>query len=198
MFMIETQPPEVFCKKGVLRNFTTFARNHLSQGLCNFIKNKILAQVFSCKFCKIFKINFFAAQRWTTACVMITDIAIVCTCYVESTYKSEFKKLLDTHLISCIKDTITLTFLLWAFKHKTKWRCFLFFVVFFFTLFSVDICITKWTKRWISYLKWFTWLKVSKCNICSFWMAKVLLLQNFWIAILYLKMRYPCDYCEYL
>ena len=93
MFMIETQPPEVFCKKGVLRNFTTYARNYLSQGLCNFIKNKILAQLFSCKFCEISLITFFAAQRWTTACVMITDIAIVCTRYVdESTYKSEFKK----------------------------------------------------------------------------------------------------------
>ena len=28
------QPPEVFCKKGVLRNFAKFAGKHLCQRLC--------------------------------------------------------------------------------------------------------------------------------------------------------------------
>ena len=30
----ERQPPEVFCKKGVLRNFVKFTGTHMCQGLC--------------------------------------------------------------------------------------------------------------------------------------------------------------------
>ena len=41
--------PEVFCKKGVLKNFANFS----------FIKKETLAQVFSCEFCEIFKNTFF-------------------------------------------------------------------------------------------------------------------------------------------
>ena len=55
---------ELFCKKGVLRNFAKFTGKHLCQNLffskvadqaCNFIKKEILAQVFSFEFCKISK-----------------------------------------------------------------------------------------------------------------------------------------------
>ena len=58
---------EVFCKKGVLRNFAKFTRKHLCQSLffdkvaglaCNFIKKETLAQVFSCEFCEISKNTF--------------------------------------------------------------------------------------------------------------------------------------------
>ena len=60
--------PEVFCKKGVPRNFAKFTGKHLCQrfffnkvaGLaCNFIIKESLAQVFSCKFCEISKNTFF-------------------------------------------------------------------------------------------------------------------------------------------
>ena len=59
--------PGVFCKKGVLENFIKFTGKHLCQSLCNFtkkeacnfIKIETLAQVFSCKFCEIFKNTFF-------------------------------------------------------------------------------------------------------------------------------------------
>ena len=59
---------ELFCKKGVLRNFAKFTGKHLCQNLffskvagqaCNFIKKEILAQVFSFEFCKIFKNTIF-------------------------------------------------------------------------------------------------------------------------------------------
>ena len=43
--------PEVFCEKGVLRNFAKFTGKHLCQSL--FFKKETLAQVFSCKFCEI-------------------------------------------------------------------------------------------------------------------------------------------------
>ena len=61
--------PDVFCKKGILRNFGKFTGKHLlCQGLlyfnkvadqsCNFIKIETLAQVFSSEFCKISKNTF--------------------------------------------------------------------------------------------------------------------------------------------
>ena len=47
--------PEVFCEKGVLRNFTKFTGRHLWPEACNFMKKETLAQVFSCEFCEISK-----------------------------------------------------------------------------------------------------------------------------------------------
>ena len=70
---LENSCPEVFCSKGVLRNFAKFTGKRPCQGLffnknaglrqlrpeaCNFIKKETLAQVFSCEFCKIFKNTF--------------------------------------------------------------------------------------------------------------------------------------------
>ena len=60
--------PEVFSKKGVLRNFAKFTWKLLCQSLffnkvagpaCNFIKKETLAQVFSCEFYEISKNTFF-------------------------------------------------------------------------------------------------------------------------------------------
>ena len=68
-FMIrwrEEEPPEVFCKKGVLRNLAKFTGKHLCQSLFfnkvagNFLKNETLAQLFSCEFSKIFENIFFS------------------------------------------------------------------------------------------------------------------------------------------
>ena len=62
---------EVFCEKGVLRNFIKFTGKHLCQSLffnkvvdlrpatCNFIKKETLAQMFSFEFCEISKKTFF-------------------------------------------------------------------------------------------------------------------------------------------
>ena len=61
---VRSSRQEVFCKIGVLRNFPKFTGKHLCQSLfcrpqaCNFIKNKALAQVFSCEFCEISKNTF--------------------------------------------------------------------------------------------------------------------------------------------
>ena len=61
----QKQPPEVFCKKGVLKNFTKVTGKHLFQSLffksqaCNFIKKETLALVFSCEFCEISKNTYF-------------------------------------------------------------------------------------------------------------------------------------------
>ena len=73
-----SSPPEVLCKKVVLKNFTKFTGKHLCQSLlfnkiaglrpatllketlaCNFVKKETLAQVLSCEFCEIFKSTVF-------------------------------------------------------------------------------------------------------------------------------------------
>ena len=66
--------PEVFFKKGVLRNSAKFTGNHLRQSLfliklqvsaCNFIKKEAVAQVFSSAFYEITKNTFFSEHlRW--------------------------------------------------------------------------------------------------------------------------------------
>ena len=65
---VRSSRPEVFCKKGVLRNFTKFTGKHLCQSLFfnkvaglayNFIKKETLAQMFSYEFCEISKNTFF-------------------------------------------------------------------------------------------------------------------------------------------
>ena len=61
--------PEVFCEKGVLRNFAKFTGKHLYQSLffnkvaglrpATLFKKETLAQVFCCEFCEISKDTFF-------------------------------------------------------------------------------------------------------------------------------------------
>ena len=64
---LRSSPPEVFCKKGVVRNVSKFTGKHLCHSLffnkvagpaCSFIKKETLAQVFSCEFCEISKSTF--------------------------------------------------------------------------------------------------------------------------------------------
>ena len=59
--LIRSSRPEMFCKKGVLRNLTKFAGKHLFQILFfnkvaglrpETLLKKTLAQVLSCEFCK--------------------------------------------------------------------------------------------------------------------------------------------------
>ena len=64
----EKQPPEVFYKKGVLKNFAKFTGKHQCQSLF-FNKKETLAQVFSCEYCEIFKNTFYAEHLRVTASV---------------------------------------------------------------------------------------------------------------------------------
>ena len=76
--------PDIFCKKGVLRNFTKFTVKHLCQSLffnkvavevaCNFTKKETLVQVFSCEFCKISKNTFFTEHWWLLQYMRIHDL----------------------------------------------------------------------------------------------------------------------------
>ena len=78
----QKQPPEEFCKKGVIRNFTKFTENTCTivsffAEACNFIKKDTLAQVFSCEFCDISKNTFFTEHIWATASAQIDPDKIV-------------------------------------------------------------------------------------------------------------------------
>ena len=64
---IRSSRPEVFCKRGVLRNIAKFTGKHLCQSL--FIKKETLAQVFSCEFFDISKNTFFHRTHPTAASV---------------------------------------------------------------------------------------------------------------------------------
>ena len=57
MPLFRSSRPEVFCKKGVLENFTKFTGKHLYQSL--FFNKETLAQVFPSEFCEIFKNTYF-------------------------------------------------------------------------------------------------------------------------------------------
>ena len=65
---MKSSRPEVFCKKGALRNFAKFTGKHLYQSLflnkvvglaCNLIKKESLAQVFPVNFTKFLSTPFF-------------------------------------------------------------------------------------------------------------------------------------------
>ena len=65
--MNRSSRPEVFCERGVLKNFAKCTGKHLCQSLflnkvagdaCNVIKKETLAQVFSWEFCEISKNTF--------------------------------------------------------------------------------------------------------------------------------------------
>ena len=64
----QKQPPEVFYKKGVLRNFAKFTGKHLRQSL---------AQVLYCEFCKISKNSFFYRARLGDCFWTFYDYAVV-------------------------------------------------------------------------------------------------------------------------
>ena len=78
---MQKQPPAVFCKKGVLRNFAKFTGKYLSQSFffnkvagLRPIKKESLAQVFSCEFCEISKNTFFYRTLPVVACVKYYDV----------------------------------------------------------------------------------------------------------------------------
>ena len=65
---VRSSRQEVFCKKRVLRNFAKFTVKRLRHSL--FFKKEALAEVLSCKFCKISKNNFSDRTPPVDACVV--------------------------------------------------------------------------------------------------------------------------------
>ena len=116
--LFRSSRPEVFCKKGVLRNFAKLTGKHLCQELffnkvaglrpdaCKFIKKEALAQVFSCEIFKISKNNFFHR----TPLVAVSDLFKL---------KNSYKKVvsLGILMISGQKEVNQLTYI------RSKNRC---------------------------------------------------------------------------
>ena len=75
--------PEVFCKRGVLRNFTKFTWRHLCQSLffnkvagqaCNFIEKRLWHRCFPVNFTKFLRTPFLTEHlRWLLLCVAPYD-----------------------------------------------------------------------------------------------------------------------------
>ena len=113
----QEQPPEVFHKKGILKNVPKFAEKRLWQsfmfnkvlgGAYNFIKKETLAQVFSCEFWEIFKSTFFTehlretAAEWEIFLVPLTHFVLKFPFKVSARFK--MKSLRQNFL--CVNDTI--------------------------------------------------------------------------------------------
>ena len=73
----QKQPPEVFCKKGVLRNFAKFTGKHLCQSLffdkvaglrpATLLKKRLWHRCFPVNFAEFLWTPFFTEHLWTTA-----------------------------------------------------------------------------------------------------------------------------------
>ena len=85
-FVYRCSRSDVFCKKGILRNFGKLTGKHLRQRLFlikwqvydpQFIKKETLAQVFSSEFSEISKKTFFHRTPLVAASVISHDQAIL-------------------------------------------------------------------------------------------------------------------------
>ena len=79
----------MFCKEGILGNFTRFTGKHLCQSLffnevaglrpATLLKKQTLIQVFSYEFCEICKNTFFHRTHLVAACVhLVTHLGKEC------------------------------------------------------------------------------------------------------------------------
>ena len=93
--------PEVFCKKGVLKNFKKFAGKHLCT--CTFIKKETLTQMFSCEFCEIFKNTIFYKTPLVTASVFDPLVPGV---YYKKVSNSALRKIPKLNLISSCENFV--------------------------------------------------------------------------------------------
>ena len=79
--------PEVFCKKGVLRNFTKFTGKHVYQSLffnkvaglrpATFLKKRLWHRCFPVNFVKFLRTPFFIEHIWWLLLKVITQIYLI-------------------------------------------------------------------------------------------------------------------------
>ena len=84
----------MFYKTGALKTFAKFSGN-LQADSCNFIKEKTLAQAFSCEFCEISKNSNFIENLRTTAAEVI----------VTGDYKNDSKFYHKNKLFACVSNS---------------------------------------------------------------------------------------------
>ena len=79
IFLCRSSRPEVFCKKGVLKNFTKFTEKHLCQSLflnkdaalrpVTLLKKRLWHRYFPVNFAKFLRAPFLTEPVWATASV---------------------------------------------------------------------------------------------------------------------------------
>ena len=94
--------PEMFWKKGILRDFAKFTGKHLCQGL--FLDKDILTQMFFVEFCEIYK-NIFL-HRTPPVAARVISIYLLCY-YWQCCYKEKDPRKRGP-LVSCVSETNTL------------------------------------------------------------------------------------------
>ena len=98
---LQKQPSVVFLEISQNSEKITCARVSFSIKLqaCNFIKKEILAQVFSCQFCEIFKDTLFTEHLRTTTSAFNPFLAIALSLYVLKTFcRNAFRNFLRKNL----------------------------------------------------------------------------------------------------
>ena len=67
----------MFYKEGVLGNFANIGKHRCESLFFNkvadFVKKETLAQVFSCKFCTVFKNSFLIFIRWLLPLLLLSN-----------------------------------------------------------------------------------------------------------------------------
>ena len=79
-FKLQKQPPEVFYKKVILKNFAIFKEKHLCwshffllpKGACNFIKKRLQHRCFTVNFHKFLRTPILKKHLWTPASKSLT------------------------------------------------------------------------------------------------------------------------------
>ena len=99
---------EVFCKKGVFRNFAKFTGKHL---WISSIKKETLGQVFSCEFCKFSKNIYYFRTPPVVASVGAEIFGIARTTTEMETFSSSWTKIISRMVkqggtISKIKQSV--------------------------------------------------------------------------------------------
>ena len=74
--LFQKQPPEMFCKKGVLKSLAIFTGEHLCRRLLLIklqacVRKETPTQVFSCEYCEIFKNTYFEEHLRTAVLYFI-------------------------------------------------------------------------------------------------------------------------------
>ena len=88
---------EVFCKKGVLRNFTKLTGKHKKE------KKDFPTQVFSCEFCKIYKNSFSYRIPPLATSNRVPPLHFP----IENIIENEYSKLIYTWYFHCFKSCYT-------------------------------------------------------------------------------------------
>ena len=110
--------PEVFCKKGVLKNLAKFTGKHQCQSLffnkvAGLIKKETLAQVFSREFAKYLRTTFFIEHIWSLLlCLLLLLVLVSFNEHISLRKQAQFGKFFGKAITKKYKKVIRILFTL--------------------------------------------------------------------------------------